>query len=1401
MWLWLLAVVLLAGIWVGGHFLQLALWIEILATVGVVLFVVAVLVYRRWRAGAAARALEQELMKQAEAQAAGTRPDRRAEIFELQARMKSSLNALKSSKLGASGASAMYALPWYVIVGPPGAGKTTALRHSGLEFPLEDGGVVKGTGGTRNCDWWLSNEAILLDTAGRYATQEDDREEWFAFLDTLRKHRSQKPINGVIVAVSLADIAGASEEQLDTMAKTMRARIDEIMTRLAMVVPVYVMFTKADLIAGFIEFWENLKKSERAQIWGATFPLDGAAAADPAKLAETEFDALVRTLHAQALRRISLPRSAEARARILHFPVEMQAMRGALTDFLGTLFRRNTFQETPIFRGMYFSSGTQEGRPLDRVMAGMARAFGLRSGPSEEEGQAGPVEPKSYFLTDLFRRVMFPDQNVAARTKGETRRQLLIRLATVALGLLFAIILLLPALISFKNNNDLASTSSAIGEKAAGMNLTPGPDVEPKLAPIEPLRERLEMLKEWERNGRPFGYGWGMYAGERVYGPLRDEYAAILRKNFALPAQKQLEERLRSMETMGDNPTDAYNRHYDQLKSYLMLTETEHLDPEWASLRLARVWQGLLGAKEADVEPLRRHARMYLDLVKAGEIAPLSRDERLVSYARSELLRVPRVGRVYENLVRDANAEIAAIRRENIFYGAVAPYVTSKRNVKVDGAYTKLGWIKVKALLDSAKTRLVAESWVLGSNEQISEEETARQVAQLRQVYFDRFRDQWRDFFLDLEVQQPPNTERALEELLALTEPEWPYMRLIRILHENVTLEIGEAEKDAGIVEKVLDRAAEEARKRVAAKDAGVDIPGGPEKKQVSSVERAYKPITSFGVPAEAKPGAEPPPTGLSQYQAILRKLVGVLSDLRDGKAKPDPKAVTEEFQNAFRATNALLADQDAFTRPLLTPLLLQPVTMSWASVVRDAGGAAGGLWEVDVWKPWANKLENNFPFKETALTDATLEDYSAFFAPKAGILWKFYDEHLKGTLDKEGDHFTSFRRFKATAGYRGAFLECLKNAQKITTATFEDETGKVPLVTFEVNLHSVSPDVSEVTIEIDGVSHTYKNAPEEWMAASWPAKAAKQRGAKVQVRGFSGLSEEIVRAGDFGLYRLLAASEMRAGTAGGKPGEVPTIVATWRLRAQPGSSVQIDIRPGKSGHPFGRGFFSTLRCPRVIQGGLRVRFPRAHERARRADEPLRGRVRQAAVRRRLPADGGLRRHDPEVRALRHAGDGVGRRSPARVPRSVRGGWRAGVRVPHALGREGPVHPRRRHEAEPGRRRPSLSDRHRAARAARAVRGVAVPAAARLRALPGARIGDPPALRALARSPRPPGRDQPHPARRALHGLDAREHVPGLAPRRHDRRGLERAVRPHGARHGAGRGLDRRGRDGAVPWS
>jgi type VI secretion system protein ImpL len=1215
------ATLLIAGAWIAGAFFSWPIWVRLVISLVALVLAGAWIVISILRARARARGLERDLLQQAEKQAMAARPDRRAEMLELQAQVKHAIGVLKASKLGSRAGGPLYALPWYVMIGPPGAGKTTALRHSGLSLPVVDrngGGSIKGVGGTRNCDWWFTNEGILLDTAGRYTTENEDHEEWLGFLDMLRKYRPQKPINGVLVSVSIPDLVDMNEEAVTAFARRLRARIDELMSRLKMVVPVYVMFTKADLIAGFSEVFDDLRRSERGQIWGATFPLPEAQTSpfaakpqDDRTRFERAFDDLARAVFARTVRRLGMERRPDARLKIFHFPLEYRALKQNLSDFVTTLFERNAFNDTPMLRGVYFSSGTQEGRPTDRVLGHMMRAFNIAR-PATVSTSAPPVEPKSYFVTDMFRKVIFPDQDVAARSASERTRQLALRglfaVAAVGLGILLAA----PAGCTWSNNRELLRKVDNVTAEAAKVHWRDGGNVVEKVQHLDDMRDQLKQLETWKKDGAPLEYHWGMYAGNDIYVPLRNVYVANLHTGFAIPTKAKLEEDLRATSDSTGLTTEQYNVYFSKLKTYLLACDKDRLAPEveWESNALTDAWgRTLATVSRGDHDVLKSHVAYYVDLMKGGEVPLWDCDASLITRVRAYLKRLPVLERDYSALVRDATANVLPITRDTLFQNtAFYAFISSASSpeIVVPGAFTKAGWeLYVRDRLGSDRVKqLLRERWVLGETENISAERSEKQLGELRDRYFQNYQRAWTNFLKDLTVRQPQSNEEALDELSALSEVPWPYQRLLKSVDENTRLDEAPADRAQKDIESRVVQKGKEALnntdigKELA--DAGVVSTTPPPRRWESPVELAFRPIASFGpgtaiaAPGapNAAPGNAPQGSQLAHYQErIVSKLVAVLTDLRDSKGRGiKGDAVTMAFQEAIRGTNELLnPTQSGLTRPLLSPLLLRPLEAAFAGVENSQTVERGASWENDIWRKWA-ALEDSYPFADT-WHDAKLSDYSAFFKPNGGLLFGFFNANLKESVELLGTKHVATTRFGHTSTYSSKFLKCYDRGLEIAKATF-DEKADQPNLEFEVNLHSVSPNVSEVTVEIDGASHTYRNTPEEWLAVKWPAPTAKDRGSRVKVRGYSGLEEEIIRPGEWGWFRVLdAAKAIERGTEGGKKGAPPVIVATWELRTQKGF-VRLDVRPSKEENPFvayvarKERLFRDYECPRVIAGG-----------------------------------------------------------------------------------------------------------------------------------------------------------------------------------------------------------------------
>lgn len=1165
-WLIVVVALLIAVTWPAVVLLEAPIWIGIAITVTLLLVVLGVWLARLIRARMRAAALERELLRQAQQQADRVRPDRRPEILALQAQMKAALTTLKKSKLGGGGKAALYALPWYVVIGPPAAGKTTALSQSGLGFITpagSSGAKVRGTAGTRNCDWWFSQHAILLDTAGRLATEEDDREEWMTFLDTLRRFRPNRPLDGMVVALSVEDLLTQTEEQMLDLVGRLRARADELMSRLEMVLPIYVVFTKIDLIAGFVEFFGDLTKQQRAQAWGASFALDDERLEDPFHAVEVEFDTLVQVLHARMVERLANEPEPEVRARVLQFPLEFRSLKAPVARFIDELCRPNPYNETPFVRGFFFSSGTQTGRSIDRVIANMARGYDLRMLGSE----ARPTEPKSFFVTELFSKVIFPDRHLAARSRSRQKKSFRRQLMWGSAAALVPVVLVTPAALSYVTNAKLIRATER--DVTEARSLERSGEATAQANALDLLLERTERLERAKDRTSLYGV-FGPYLAPDLHGALEGVYLERLRAMVEGPVQTQLVADVRAIGDLVRTDPQNFQSAYEDLKLYVMLTQPSHLDVEFASPKLAEVWARSSSSQRAnDRDKLLAHARRYVTALAQDPKLAWKPDTTSLSHAQGRLGSLP-IEELRFAWLAEAAEGVPPIRPEKIFFGASAQYWTARGQAEVPGMYTALGWEKIRKLLESPDTRIDIEPWVLGrSGPEIAAGKEAG-AERLREIYFQRYVAAWSDFLAALDVVAPEDLNGALQELRVLAEAEGPYVRLFRTVSENVRLDVG----PSSLIDKALDKG-KQLIEAQAKKLEGADA-GAPER-EISSVERHFQPLLrfAFGDTKDGKPDAAP--SGLSQYLLHLSTLEVSLSQLAESKQESGAE-FSAELSRTAASVQRLLAGLDPRTRMTLEPLLMNPIRGSRAGVVRADFAQLSGDWKSEVWEVYRTKIKPRFPFSDVP-SEVTLAEFTDFFRPENGLLWKFYKQHFESRLDRSGNTFIP----KAGADplpFRPDFLACLNVAQEITDATFG--SSDAPNVPFGIKIHPVSANIAEVSLVVDGQATTYRNEPERWVPALWPGKG-DPRGAVLKVKG-AGFTDEIPRMGDFGLFRLLAAGGIKP--SGAIADGVPVLSARWTLTRGNEPPVHIDFKPSKTVHPFSPTFFRRLNCPPEVTAG-----------------------------------------------------------------------------------------------------------------------------------------------------------------------------------------------------------------------
>lgn len=1103
------------------------------------------------------------------------------QVAELQKRFDDAIAVLKKSKLNSAERSGMfswisrqyiYQLPWYMFIGAPGSGKTTALINSGLTFPLADQfgkAAIRGVGGTRNCDWWFTNEAVMLDTAGRYTTQESnesiDKAEWDGFLRLLKRFRPRQPINGVIVTVSVSDLLKMSTEERREQSLSFKMRLNELRETLRIKLPVYVLVTKMDLLAGFNEYFSDMKKEERSQVWGFTATYDEKEQSMPdfKSWYRSEFQLLLKRIHHGLPKRLLEESDLVKRALMYSMPQQFAGLQDVLERVIEPVFSRSNFEDAPLLRGIYFTSGTQEGTPFDRVLGAMQRKFQTSSRPVTAVS-AGTE--KSYFLQSLLQKVIFPEFYLAGRNIRWEKSALLARYAGYGSVALAVLAVLTGWTVSYGHNKDyIEETKFKVQDLAKRLQNRSkvGIDDTFNILPVLNDARNLADSESFVADNPPLSYRFGLYQGNKIGSAANAAYLRLLEDMLLPSVAKRIESDLRNA------PADNLEYTYEALKAYLMLYEEKHFNgdalKQWLNISFRHNLPP--GTFNSTLEDLDGHLTRLLD--NRMVVSPFPKDDALIAKTREQLQQYSLAQRTYSRLKRLVSGKELSDFTIVAAAGPQATLVFTRASGQpltrgVPGLFTYKGYYDLfNTQVSSVATILSDEEWwVLKGNKETTDfvkrklDDAANNqlVNDVKRLYLNEYVKTWEDFLADIHLARASSLQKSIESARILSAPDSPLSNLIRAASNETTL-VREDNKSTSIVDKASDKMKsykDDLEKVIGA--SNISVLKTAQQRPELIVDTQFESLHHLAQSGQA--GLAPIDSTLQLVNELYVALSATDAAIKGGSSPPSSDVIIK-----MRAEAARLPQP---ARGILNDLSAN----GSAQIANAVRGNVSANLGATVGQFCRTAFSDRYPFSRSSSKDVMADDFAKMFAP-GGLMDDFFQKNLVTMVDTSTKPWSFRKGVDGSALGGSAGLIAFQRAAVIRDAFFPGG-GKTPSLKLEIKPTEMDTSITQFTLDIDGQIVKYAHGPQTPTPVTWPGSRGSQQ-VRVQLTPQLAGANGLVGEGPWALHRLFDKAQIRQGNTPEK------FFATFYVE---GRKIELEMTASSVYNPFRLRELMDFQCP-----------------------------------------------------------------------------------------------------------------------------------------------------------------------------------------------------------------------------
>ncbi|MDX1981005.1 MAG: ImcF-related family protein [Bryobacteraceae bacterium] len=1063
---------------------------------------------------------------------------------------------LAAAKLGPGGG--LGEMPVLFLTGDSGSTKTTILMHSGMEPELLSGHVYNQDNAivpTRAANFWFARKAVFVESGGGLWA---DPAGWGKLLKKLAPGKLKSLFGGKAqaprAAILCVDVErfmqGGASEAMTRAARAAQTRFQEISQQFGISFPVYVIFTRADRLPFFLDYFRNLSNEEATQVFGATLPMrnwsGGVYAEEETKRLGQAFEDLFYSLCDKRIEFLPRENDPEKLPPCYEFPREFRKLKGPLVQFLVDTGRPSQLNASPFLRGFYFAGvrpvvvsemGPSALRPAPQPQTpavGATRIFSMAD--VQQAGmvapQASPVGrkvPQWVFLTRLFNEIILEDKAAmgasGASTKTSTMRRILLA-AAACLALLFMI----AATLSFFNNRSLENDVLDAATRIKSVRLQPAalPGID-DLKRLDGLRERLEQLTKWETGGAPWSYRWGLYTGSDLLPLVRKAYYQSFNQLlFRETQQDRMLAFLRSRPSQA-RPEDDYNYGYHNLRTYLLTTKewkrtTDDRERDYLSARLRDYWTE---KRDQQIDQERRtlaekQFEFYAGDLRHGNPFSEREDGEAVNTARVWLGSFPLLDSQYNAMLDEADRKGKRLNYNRDFAGTAAVIINNK---DIRGAFTRDGWAAMQALFKNPKL-YAAEPWVLPESFRRSKDTPADMLVQIRERYVNDYIARWRAYFnQDTTVLGYAGLGDAANKLREHSGGRPATLYLIGMASQNTA------------PEPATDAAAQKVRN--AFQWAHNVVPPGTAYLVPGKNDGYVNALTKLQVSVETVARNTNDAAGLSTAD-MVRQEAQMAAQILGRPSAPDSEA------NLDRSILAILVKPTQLNFPRPEP----PENKAGAALCAQF-----------------NLIKRKFPFDPAAQPEVTLEELNTLLRPGTGLVWQFYESSLKQSVMRIGNQFQA--NPSANPPVNPDFVRFLNEVARLADAFYPG--GQGPKLNYSIGLSEVElllgPTKAKTgSITVDGRRAELARGPQAFTWTGTPAHS---------VLFEYNDTPSFNRTGVWAIFRFFV--DATVSPAGGG------YLVTWPIRGgqanQTIANARFNVNLGGAPAVFDRRFMAGMRC------------------------------------------------------------------------------------------------------------------------------------------------------------------------------------------------------------------------------